>query len=88
MKYDLTAILEGLAKEELVELLALIPEEIKERIEIEKKAIRDSIILYYKEINSLGRNIYTIKEIARLVNTKEYIVADAIKEYKNNLKDV
>jgi len=88
MKYDLTAILEGLAKEELVELLALIPDEIKERVETEKKVLRTSIILYYKEINSLGRNIYTIKEIARLVNTKEYIVADAIKEYKNNLKDV
>ena len=85
--HDLTQLIENLDEQELKELLSLIPLEIKERQAIQKILLKNEIIALYKEVNNLGRNIYTIGEIATLVNTKEYIVSDAIKEYKNNLKD-
>jgi hypothetical protein len=83
---DLTQLIENLDEQELQELLSLIPMEIKARQEAQKVILKNEIISLYREVNELGRNIYTIKEIATLTKAKEYYVADIVREYKKSTK--
>ena len=83
---DLTQLIENLSEQELRELLSLIPSEIKERQATQKAVLKEKIISLFNEVNQLGRNIYTAKEIAKIVKAKEYFVADTIREYKKSTR--
>lgn len=79
--------LNELTIEELKKLPILVAEELKLRKKLDKEVVKNKVIALHKEVNSLGRPIYTANEIAQLTGAKEYFVADTIKEYKLTLEE-
>ena len=79
-------ILEDASTDELLELLASIPDELQRRKQVEIEKTKDKIIDKALEVNELGRRVYTNKEIGLILDVKTYYVAEVLKEY-NNLDD-
>jgi len=81
---EIKTLLQTLTISELQTLPALIKDEIKRKKELERKAIISNIIVKATEVNELGRRIYTNKEIAALLNVKEYFVSAVLKDVKSS----
>lgn len=79
---EIKTLLESLTVLELQTLPALIKDEIKRKKALERKALISNIVEKASEVNTLGRRIYTNKEIAALLNVKEYFVSAVLKDTK------
>ena len=83
MNNKLTDFLQTLTEEELLLLPQLIKDKLATIKEEQKQALQEQILMYHQKVNELNRSIYTAKEIATILNTKEYFVLQTIKQFKD-----
>jgi hypothetical protein len=79
----LTDFLQTLTEQELLLLPQLIKDKLAVIKEEKKRALQEQILMYHRKVNKLNRRIYTAKEIATILNTKEYFVLKTIKQFKD-----
>jgi len=78
--------LQSLSNEELTTIGLKAKEVLKQRKQEAKEKLASQVLELYNECNKLGKRIYNLKEIGKILNLPVYTVTQIVKQYKLNEK--